>query len=896
MGGVYDDRGNRKGLRRVRASHLHLLLATIVVVAAALFALHQNQNVFDQKLRSDVLSKASLVRAKLEGSVNANIQLVRGLVASIETNPDIGQEEFSELVGSLLTQELQIRHIAAAPDLVVKLIHPIKGNERAIGLDYRASEKQRDAVFQARNSGGLVLAGPVDLVQGGQGFIGRFPVFSRNAMGVREFWGIVSAIVDVEQLYRQSGLLDDDLSIEIAIVGRNSAGERGERFFGSEAILKDDPVTVDVLLPSGTWQIAARPKGGWDQPIPGRGQLYAWLIAAALLVLGPTFIMGRLMDERQRNIADMRERKLELERLSRRLRLAVQASRIGIWEMDVQNGELIWDDRMNELYGYPLDAGIRNYPFWARRLHPDDKVRAEADFSAAMRETGRYHSDYRLVLDDGSIRHIRAIGSVFQDETAPPRIVGVNWDVTEDVERAEALNMAILLSEARNAELESIRERIEFNALHDSLTGLPNRRYLDETLAEHAKAFGEGREVAAILQIDLDRFKEINDTLGHAAGDAMLVHAANVLRQSVWPTDFVARVGGDEFVVVRRARNAGVLSAETLADLAATIIVKLQESTLFEEHECRIGGSVGIATDTDSLSDPTRLLVNADIALYRAKRNGRNCFQFFSEELQAEILTTKQIADDIRQALDRGEFVPHYQPQFDAQTFEIIGVEALARWEHPEKGLLGPSYFMKVAEELDVVHEIDRRMLEVTVAQLGLWELQGLRVPQASVNVSARRLHDETLIAGLRRMEIEPRRIAFELVESIFLDEHDDRLMDHVEELKSIGIDVEIDDFGTGYASIVSLLKLKPQRLKIDRQLVQPVAESMAQRQLLGSIIEMGHSLGIQVLAEGVETMEHAHVLRNLGCDALQGFALAKPMPASHLVAFAQGSHLRRAS
>lgn len=896
MGGVYDDRGNRKGLRRVRASHLHLLLATIVVVAAALFALHQNQNVFDQKLRSDVLSKASLVRAKLEGSVNANIQLVRGLVASIETNPDIGQEEFSELVGSLLTQELQIRHIAAAPDLVVKLIHPIKGNERAIGLDYRASEKQRDAVFQARNSGGLVLAGPVDLVQGGQGFIGRFPVFSRNAMGVREFWGIVSAIVDVEQLYRQSGLLDDDLSIEIAIVGRNSAGERGERFFGSEAILTDDPVTVDVLLPSGTWQIAARPKGGWDQPIPGRGQLYAWLMAAALLVLGPTFIMGRLMDERQRNIADMRERKLELERLSRRLRLAVQASRIGIWEMDVQNGELIWDDRMNELYGYPLDAGIRNYPFWARRLHPDDKVRAEADFSAAMRETGRYHSDYRLVLDDGSIRHIRAIGSVFQDETAPPRIVGVNWDVTEDVERAEALNMAILLSEARNAELESIRERIEFNALHDSLTGLPNRRYLDETLAEHAKAFGEGREVAAILQIDLDRFKEINDTLGHAAGDAMLVHAANVLRQSVWPTDFVARVGGDEFVVVRRARNAGVLSAETLADLAATIIVKLQESTLFEEHECRIGGSVGIATDTDSLSDPTRLLVNADIALYRAKRNGRNCFQFFSEELQAEILTTKQIADDIRQALDRGEFVPHYQPQFDAQTFEIIGVEALARWEHPEKGLLGPSYFMKVAEELDVVHEIDRRMLEVTVAQLGLWELQGLRVPQASVNVSARRLHDETLIAGLRRMDIEPRRIAFELVESIFLDEHDDRLMDHVEELKSIGIDVEIDDFGTGYASIVSLLKLKPQRLKIDRQLVQPVAESMAQRQLLGSIIEMGHSLGIQVLAEGVETMEHAHVLRNLGCDALQGFALAKPMPASHLVAFAQGSHLRRAS
>jgi diguanylate cyclase (GGDEF)-like protein/PAS domain S-box-containing protein len=896
MGGLSDQKVNRKGLRRIRASHLHLLLATIVVAVAAIFALHQNQSVFDQKLRSDVLSKASLVRAKLEGSINANIQLVRGLVASIETNPDIEQAEFSELVGSLLTQELQIRHIAAAPDLVVELIHPVEGNERAIGLDYRTSETQRDAVLQARNSGELVLAGPVDLVQGGQGFIGRFPVFSRNSMGVREFWGIVSAIVDVEQLYRQSGLLDNDLAIDIAIVGRNAAGGRGERFFGPASILVDNPVTVDVLLPSGTWQIAARPKGGWEQPIPGRGQLYAWLIAAALLVLGPTFIMGRLMDERQRNIADMRERKLELEQLSRRLRLAVQASRIGIWEMDVQNGELIWDDRMNELYGYPQDAGIRNYPFWARRLHPDDKVRAEADFSTAMRETGRYHSDYRLVLEDGSIRHIRAIGSVFQDETAPPRIVGVNWDVTEDVERAEALNMAILLSEARNAELETIRERIEFNALHDSLTGLPNRRYLDETLAEHAREFAQGREVAAILQIDLDRFKEINDTLGHAAGDAMLVHAANVLRQAVWPTDFVARVGGDEFVIVRRARNSSVLSTESLADLAANVIVRLQEPTSFEDHECRIGGSVGISMDTDVIADPTRLLVNADIALYRAKRNGRNCFQFFSDELQAEIITTKQIADDIRSGLERGEFVPHFQPQFDAQTFEIIGVEALARWEHPQKGLLGPAYFLKVAEELDVVQEIDSRMLEATVAQLGLWELQGLRVPQASVNVSARRLHNEDLLAGLRKMEIEPRRIAFELVESIFLDEHDDRLMAHVDELKSIGIDVEIDDFGTGYASIVSLLKLKPQRLKIDRQLVQPIVGSLAQRQLLGSIIEMGHSLGIQVLAEGVETMEHAHILQRLGCDALQGYAMARPMPARELIGFANERRLKKAS
>lgn len=880
----------------MRGSRIQLLLATIVVIFATIFAIHQNQRMFEQKLRSDVLSQASLIRSKLEGNINANIQLIRGLVASIETNPDIAQIEFSDLVSSLLTQNLQIRHIAAAPDMVVELIHPIIGNESAIGLDYRTNEAQRAAVIKARDTGKFVLAGPVDLVQGGQGFVGRFPVFTRAATGQRQFWGIVSAVVDVQELYSESGLLNAELPIDIAITGRDATGSSGGRFFGPASIIGNNPVLVDVALPFGRWQIAATPKGGWDQPVPGRGQLYAWIVAGAFLILGPSLVTGRLMDERQRHIVFMREREFELEQVSRRLRLALQASRIGIWEMDIKNGELFWDDRMNELYDFPTDGRMRNYTYWSRRLHPDDKQRAESDFSIAMHQSGKYHSEYRLNLENGDIRHIRAIGRVYQDGDSPPRIIGVNWDVTEDVERTEQLNMAVLLSEARNAELETIRERIEFNAMHDSLTGLPNRRYLDEVMADHAKAFGEGTEVAAILQLDLDRFKEINDTLGHAAGDAMLVHAASVLRASVRPRDFVARIGGDEFVIVRLASDVASLSMESLADLAANLIVKLQEPKRFNEHECRIGGSVGIAVDTDSLADPARLLINADIALYRAKRNGRNCFQFFSEELQAEIVTQKRIADEILLGLERGEFVPHYQPQLDAGTLRLVGVEALARWEHPEKGLLGPQHFLKVAEDINVVDEIDRRMLEQTIGQLGLWEMQGLRVPKASVNVSARRLHGDGLLANLRNMRIEPGRIAFELVESIFLDEHDDLLAANVQELKEIGIDIEIDDFGTGYASIVSLLRLKPARLKIDRQLVQPLVGSPAQRQILGSIIEMGHSLGIEVLAEGVETMEHAKILKNIGCDALQGYAFAKPMPPGELIGFANNARLRHAS
>src|SRR5690606_37777716 len=214
----------------------------------------------------------------------------------------------------------------------------------------------------------------------------------------------------------------------------------------------------------------------------------------------------------------------------------------------------------------------------------------------------------------------------------------------------------------------------------------------------------------------------------------------------------------------------------------------------------------------------------------------------------------------------------------------------------PGEGLLAPAAFMKIAEELNVVDTIDRLILEQALADLGTWRKAGLAIPKVSVNVSARRLHDEELIKSLGELDIEPGTISFELVESIFLDEQDELVTWNVDRIKEFGIDVEIDDFGTGYASIVSLLKLKPRRLKIDRQLIMPIVRSPAQRQLVGSIIDIGHSLGIEVLAEGVETMEHAHIMRDLGCDALQGYAFARPMSAADLDGFVAARRHRLAS
>src|SRR5690606_22445853 len=290
--------------------------------------------------------------------------------------------------------------------------------------------------------------------------------------------------------------------------------------------------------------------------------------------------------------------------------------------------------------------------------------------------------------------HIREAAIAYKDPGAPARMAGVNWDVTADVMLAESLKRANMLTEARNAELEVAKARIEFNSLHDSLTGLPNRRYLDEVLAAHIESFTTAGERAGLLHLDLDRFKQINDTLGHAAGDAMLVHAARILKANLRSGDFVARVGGDEFVVICKIEPADMERwSELLARLAGRIIEQMHQPVPYHGHECRFGVSIGIACDLDQVADPRRLFVNADLALYRAKSRGRNRHQFFNDALQAEIVTTKRIADDILSGLERNEFVAWYQPQFDAVTHAIVGVEALARWNHPTEGVLAPSDF-----------------------------------------------------------------------------------------------------------------------------------------------------------------------------------------------------------
>jgi diguanylate cyclase (GGDEF)-like protein/PAS domain S-box-containing protein len=563
-----------------------------------------------------------------------------------------------------------------------------------------------------------------------------------------------------------------------------------------------------------------------------------------------------------------------LEGLSRRLKLAVDISRIGIFETDFEAGVSEWDDRMREIFEVPHGEDVRVGEYWERKLHPDDRERALAHVEARITELKPFTDNYRIIANDGSTRYIRANSLPYVDHDRRLRMIGVNWDVTEDQQLRQELECQKSLAEARNAELESIRIAAEYSALHDYLTALPNRRYLEARLDELRNATDEHRRGIAVLHIDLDRFKQINDTLGHGAGDAMLKHAARILRSNIRPTDFAARIGGDEFVVLLDYDGKD----EVLSSIADRIIGEMRQPVWHNGQECRFGASIGIAYTRDSHTDPRQLLQNADIALYNAKNQGRNRHEFYTHSSRTLLTDARKLSSELLRALDNDEIIPFYQLQFDAKTRQITGAECLARWHHPTRGILGPDRFLAAAEECGVLAQIDRIILEKALADVALWRAEGLELPKISVNVSARRLMDPNLASGLAALNIEPGTVSFELLESVFLDRQDAAVMANLEMLRQLSIDIEIDDFGTGHASIVGLLNLKPSTLKIDRQLIENIPTSQEQRILIMSIIQIARSLQIKVTAEGVETEEHARILKRLGCDVLQGYGLARPL------------------
>jgi diguanylate cyclase (GGDEF)-like protein/PAS domain S-box-containing protein len=436
----------------------------------------------------------------------------------------------------------------------------------------------------------------------------------------------------------------------------------------------------------------------------------------------------------------------------------------------------------------------------------------------------------------------------------------------------------------RRLEHEIVHLREQANSVakeahEDPLTGLSNRRHFEAELKSWIADLANNGPEFAVLYIDLDRFKFVNDTLGHYAGDQLLIFVANLLRKLTDHTDMVARVGGDEFVILKPLGD----SALNISDLADQIVAEIQTPFAFESTTISTTASIGVAIAESSMAHPEQVVADADKALYHAKSEGKGRWSFFTQEMHANLILTKQLESDILNACDQREFTVFFQPLIDVKTGQISSAEALVRWAHPTRGLLSPASFLEVAENLGVLPKIDEIVFSQIYDALRYFDECDVLLPRVAINTSAERLSDPNLIQDIKNSGIDPDRLTIEILESVSLERMSEAVRWKLDDLAEMGVMIAMDDFGTGHASIQGLFQIKPSVLKIDRQFIKPVVSDDVSRALVSSMTAIGKCLNMRIVAEGVETEEHAQMAVAMGCDYLQGYYFGKPMSAVDL-------------
>jgi len=431
----------------------------------------------------------------------------------------------------------------------------------------------------------------------------------------------------------------------------------------------------------------------------------------------------------------------------------------------------------------------------------------------------------------------------------------------------------------RTHELVDARNSMAFIAVHDGLTGLHNRTFLTDHFDTLIKGAHRRGERLAVLQIDLDRFKQINDTLGHAAGDYVLVSTAQRMRESCRASDLCVRLGGDEFVMIL----SGAGSGEDINGVAKRILWRINEPINFQGATVHPGASAGIAVypvDADNAKD---LIVHADLALYSAKRLGGGNFSFFSDELRQELEHRKQLERDLKIAIAERSFGVYYQPQISLANGTITGVEALVRWNHPKRGMISPGEFIPVAEKSGLMAQIGRIIVEKAIGEAAGWHKAGIPFGRLAVNVSGTELRepdfDKFLFDTLEQTELPAEKLSLEIVESVILDDEKTGIAAKLRHIRAAGVHLELDDFGTGYASLSHVNPNEIDRLKIDRRFVQNINLNGDNSKIVKAITELARGLGISIIAEGAETEAELHSLLSIGCDQVQGYSIAFPMP-----------------
>ncbi len=549
----------------------------------------------------------------------------------------------------------------------------------------------------------------------------------------------------------------------------------------------------------------------------------------------------------------------ERERMFRSVVEVVQD--YAIFHLDPHGRVTSWNEGIGKILGYTAEEVI-GLPMSVFFTAKEQKEKApEKEMEEALEKGTVMHDGIRVRKDGTTFFAIATTTAIFDENGKLEGFSKIMRDVTE---------------------LKEAEETIRYHAMHDTLTGLANRKALDDHFnLSKSMAVRHGNKIGLIF-LDLDRFKTINDTLGHGVGDMVLKEVALRLKNAVRKVDIVARLGGDEFILLINE----VKSAQNIARVADKILDSLRPVTRVQDHSLHITASMGIAMFADDGQDIYSLLKNADTALYRAKDAGRNRYQFYDYSMNLQSGSKLSLEQDLRTALAQGQLFMEYQPFVDIRTGRVMGLESLVRWNHPKLGIIHPFDFVPLAEETGMIIPIGKWILETVCKQGNQFEAAGFPL-RMSVNLSGRQFSEAELVKTisdtLKHTGYKAENLELEITESVAM-ENIARTSLKLNDLKELGISISIDDFGTGYSSLSYLKKFPVQKLKIDKSFVKHAITDPQDATIIRAIISMGQSLGLSVCAEGVEDEDQYNLLRSMSCDIAQGYLISKPMGAEMVV------------
>ncbi|HEY8609128.1 MAG TPA: EAL domain-containing protein [Noviherbaspirillum sp.] len=799
--------------------------------------------------------------------------------------------------------------------LIVEYIEPEKGNTAAFGLDVSSNPSQMETLQRAIDTGRPASTPPLALAQGDGkrlGFLLLMPVYrhgmplntvsQRRAAAIGDTAAVFDAPALIGNILAGNGLLEN-AGIDIAVYGGAAAtGDAlvfqtgpGERVDRGLHFLLDWPwrraaerLEHGFEVAGRPWRVVATPAAGFYRHEHGRslgvlfgGLLFTLLVAAYVQSLcSRTRRVHLLVEQRTAElrlandmlVSDIVARRKVEEALQLRQR-AIEASANAIIITSAEGPHYpiqYVNPAFERITGYAA-ADILGRS--CGLLWQEDRDQPEVhELILAAREKREAHVILRTYARDGRMFWSEAFISPVRDDTGETtHFVAAMYDITA-TRRYQA--------------------ELEFQANRDTLTGLANRSLLHDRLRQSIAHSQRQGCPAWLLFLNLDRFKFVNDTLGHRAGDQLLRIVAERLQAAVRDGDTVARVSADEFMLLLPEggeQRSPAIVQQVMEAVAQPIVI--------DGYRFVMGASVGVAVCPDDGLEPDTLIKHAGIAMYRAKESGRNNFQFYTPAMNAHAMERLRIEGALREALHRDEFTLHYQPQVDLASGRVVGMEALIRWRHPELGMIAPGRFIQLAEEMGLIVPIGNWVLRTACRQSVAWQRQGLGAVRVAVNLSARQFYQDDLVATIQDVFAEtgiaPHLLELELTESMMMNDVE-QAVDMLQRLKQLGVQLSIDDFGTGYSSLAYLKRFPIDLLKIDQSFVRDITLDPDDAAIVLSVISLAHSLRLQVIAEGVETAEQLHYLHEHGCDYLQGYFFSPPLAAAEAgLLLRSGKHLR---